>query len=502
MSDLREKSTDIVFAKIKFFFYRIIIYFSFLLLPIWIQKSLGLGLFLQSFIMMLYIVFMVCQWFLLGKEIDYRLKIYFRVNSSMDRVIYRLFLGMCFFILYFNIISFFPPKWIYNLFWTTWIILGLFYSWPTRGKIIEESLSSNFNESSYLDSFEKTLIVLISIIFITSIPELPTLTDQEALKIFFDNTKNVNSQIWNFLTINYYPFYRYPSLLKIAWSMHFYFVWIGFFLLTFYTFLRFFISRRLSLLGVFALLSSWSFTKIMAFEYGASLTTTYSLIWIWATLWITKSSTYRAGLFLGLINYFGTLINPANGFFVIPQLLFLHFSFLKEKTFWFKKQLLKYAVPGLLLILLILLTHWEQLNNTSGLSFSSYLEEAAIIIKRKSFNILALFGIMILFTKYFLPQFKISREFQFDTNKMTQVNLLILILVFYSFIFDYGMIRGFFVMWPVILLSLLPLELLFQKISRLRSSRNMIYLLYILICLLDSRFEERLKIFMQFFTSS
>ena len=502
MTDFRQKTNDIVFAKIKFFSHRIIIYFFFLLFPIWIQKSLGLGLFLQSFVMMLYVVFIVCQWFLVGKEIDYRLKIYFRVNSSMDRVIYRLFLGLCFFILYFNIINLFPPKWIYNLFWMTWIVLGLFHSWPTRGKIIEESLASNFNESSHLDSFEKTLLVLISIIFVTSIPQLPTLTDQEALKIFFDNTKNVSSQIWNFLSVNYYPFYRYPSLLKIAWSMHFYFVWIGFFLLTFYTFLRFFISRRLALLGVFALLSSWSFTKILIFEYGASLTTTYPLIWIWATLWITKSSTYRAGLFLGLINYFGTLINPTNGFFVIPQLLLLHFSFLKEKTFWFKKQLLKYAAPGLILVFFVLLTHSEHLENTNDLSLSSYLKEASTIIGRKSFNILAFFGVLILLAKYLLPQWKISREFQFDTTRMTQVNVLLLVPILSSFIFDYEMIRGFFVMWPVILLALLPLELLFQKIIRLRSSRNIIYLVYILICLLDSRFEERIKIFMQFFNRS
>ena len=502
MPSFRTNNTDIVFAKIKFFFFRVIVYFSFLLLPVWIQKSLGLGLFLQSFIMALYIVFIVCQWFLLGKEIDYRLKIYFRVNSSMDRVVYRLLLGMCFFIIYFNIISFFPPKWVYNLFWTTWIVLGLFYSWPTRGKIIEESLASNFNESSHLDSFEKTLLVLISIIFITSIPQLPTLTDKEALKIFFDNTKDVNSQIWNFLTVNYYPFYRYPSLLKIAWSMHFYFVGVGLFLLTFYTFLRFFISRRLSLLGVFALLSSWSFSKILTFEYGASLVTTYSLIWIWSTLWVTKSSTYRAGLFLGLINYYGTLINPINGFFVIPQLFLLYFSFLKEKTIWFKKQLLKYSIPGLLLTFFVLLTHWENLESAHTLSFSSYLKEAMVIIERKSFNILAILGVIILLAKYFLPQWKIFRDFQFDTNKMTQVIVLLLIPILCSLVFGHETLRGFFVMWPVILLALLPLEILFQKISRLRSSRNMIYLIYILICLLDSHFEERVKIFMQFFTSS
>ena len=502
MPSSRENKNSILFAKIKFFFYRFIIYFSFLLLPIWIQKSLELGFFLQSFIMTLYIIFIVCQWFLLGKEIDYRLKIYFRVNSAMDRVVYRLLLGMCFFVLYFNIINFFPPKWIYNLFWTTWIILGLFYSWPTRGKIIEESLISNFKESCHLDSFEKTLIVLISIIFITSIPQLPTLADKEALKIFFDNTRNLNSQIWNFLTVNYYPFYKYPSLLKIAWFMHFYFVGIGLFLLTFYTFLRFFISRRLSLLGIFALISSWSFTKILTFEYGSSLVTTYLLIWIWLTLWIAKSSTYRTGLVLGLVNYFGALINPANGFLVLPQLLLLFFLYLKEKTLWFKKQFLKYTAPGLVLIAFVLLSHWNNLGDTNNLSFSSYIKEAITIISRKSFNILAIFGVFILMAKYFLPQWKISRELQFDIKKMSQVNFLILVLILYSLIFGYEMTRGFFIMWPVIFLSLLPLELLFQKISRLRSRRNMIYLIYILICLLDSRFEQRIKVFVQFFTSS
>ena len=502
MLNIREPHKDIVLAKIKFFFYRIIVYFSFLLFPIWIQKSLGLGLFFQSFIMLLWIIFIVCQWFLLGKEIDYRLKIYFRVNSSIDRVVYRLLLGMCFFILYFNVINFFPPKWIYNLFWTTWIMLGLFYSWPTRGKIIEESLASNFNESSHLDSFEKTLLALIIIFFITSIPQLPTLTDQAALKIFFDNTKNINSQIWNFLTVNYYPFYRYPSLLKIAWSMHFYFVGVGLFLMTFYAFLRFFISRRLSLLGVFALLSSWSFTKILNFDYGASLVTTYSLIWIWSTLWCSKSSTHRAGLFVGLINYYGTLINPVNGFLAIPQIFLLYFSFLKEKTTWFKNQLLKYAAPGLLLTLFVLIAYGEMLENTNTLSFSSYLDEATSIIRRKSFNILAIIGILILLAKYFKPQWKISREFQFDTKKMNQVSFLILFPILYSFVFDHETLRGFFIMWPVTLLSLLPLELLFQKIRRLSSSRNIIYLIYILICLLDSHFEERIKIFMQFFPKS
>jgi hypothetical protein len=54
-------------------------------------------------------------------------------------------------------------------------------------------------------------------------------------------------------------------------------------------------------------------------------------------------------------------------------------------------------------------------------------------------------------------------------------------------------------MWILALLSLIPIEILFQTLSKLRSSRNMIYLIYILICLLDSHFEGRLKIFLKMF---
>ena len=211
---IRWENTGILWTKSRFFLQRFIIYFSFLLIPLWIQKTLNLPPFFQPLLMALYILFMMRQWFFLGKEIDYRLKIYFRVNSSIDRVVYRFFLGMCFFSIYFNLLSFLPSKWIYNLFWSTWVILGLFYSWPTRGKIIEESVTSNFGEFRHLDSFEKTLVALILTMFIFSIPQFPSLTDQEALKLsFFDPNGKMSSQIWNFLTINYYPFYKLPSVI-------------------------------------------------------------------------------------------------------------------------------------------------------------------------------------------------------------------------------------------------------------------------------------------------
>ena len=223
------KHSNIFFLKSKFFLYRFILYFSFLLIPIWIQKTVELAPILQLLMMIFYTLFIIGQWFFLGKEIDYRLKIYFRANSSIDRIVYRTFLGLCFFIIYFNLLSFLPSKWIYNCFWVTWVVLGLFYSWPTRGKIIEESMASNFSEFRYLDSFEKTLVILILTTLFFSIPESPQLTDEEALKLFFDNGSNFSSQIWNFLKVNYYPFYKYPQFLKLAWGIYFYLVGIGLF---------------------------------------------------------------------------------------------------------------------------------------------------------------------------------------------------------------------------------------------------------------------------------
>ena len=178
--------SNIFAAKFKFFLTRAVGYFFFLLFPIFLQKTVELNDGLQMGMMFIYILFIFGQWFLLGKEIDHRLKIYFRVNSSIDKIVYRLLLGQSFFLIYFNILNLLPNKWTYNFFWITWIFLGLFYSWPTRGKIIEESMSSHFSNAKYLDSFEKTLLALIVFFFIASIPELPNLKDINALKLYLD----------------------------------------------------------------------------------------------------------------------------------------------------------------------------------------------------------------------------------------------------------------------------------------------------------------------------
>src|SRR5690606_38187719 len=125
MAQTLAKNSGIWWLKSKFFLYRGVSYFSFLLVPTLIPTALGLENTLLLPTMYLYIAFLLGQWFLLGKEVDHRLKIFYRVNSSIDRVIYRLMLGMFSIILLFNLLALLPSKWIYNSFWALWVALGL-----------------------------------------------------------------------------------------------------------------------------------------------------------------------------------------------------------------------------------------------------------------------------------------------------------------------------------------------------------------------------------------
>ncbi len=500
MENTLVSSSNIFKEKWKFFTYRVVSYFSFLLIPVYVQKGLHISSGAMGAMMTLYILFIVSQWFLLGKEIDHRLKIYFRVNSSIDRVVYRLFLGMFFFILLFNLINLLDSKWIYNSYWITWAILGLFYSWPTRGKIIQESVSSNFGEFRFLDNFEKTLVGLIMLMFVFSLPDLPPLVSTEMLKLYFDPLEKIGNPMWNFLVINYYPFKSYPELFRLAWSLHFYIVGMGLFLLVFYAFLRFFVTRRLALLGVFAIVSSWSFSRTLASNVEFSTLTTYSLVWVWTLLWVTNSSTYRAGLFMGLVSFWGALLNPSFAILVFFQVGFTVFLFLKDRTLWFKRQLLKYALFGVLLTILRLLSHSDLLEPLHSIDFG-FLKLVAKEVDRKAFFALGILGMVVLLLKYFKPKMKLLKDFQIERESVTIFLVSISVYVLFSLFGDDSLMSGFGMIWLLAFLSLIPLEILFQSLSRVRSSRNMIYLVYILICLLDSHFEGRVKLFLKIFNN-
>lgn len=491
--------SGIFLLKSKFFIIRVLTYFSFLLFPIWIQKTNGLNIGFQMICMALYILFMVSQWFFLGKEIDHRFKIYYRVNSSIDRVIYRIFLGMFFFILIFNLLSFLPSKWIYNGFWIIWAILGLFYSWPTRGKIIKESVTTNFTEFRYLDSFEKTLVSLVIVMFIFSFPELPNLNGSEALKLYINSDNTIHSILWSFLKVAYYPFLKYPDLFRLGWSMHFYMAGLGSFLVLFYALARFFVSRRLSLLGIFAVLSSWAWSKMLDADPGSAIVCTYSLLWVWSTLWVVKSATYRSGLLLGLVSFYGVLLDPRWAL-LIPLQASLVIYFLKNQNAWFKRQLFRYAGFGLSLSVIAMMTSTSFAVDYFHFDIKNQWSELVTIYSRKGFYSLMWFGILILVFQNLFPHIARKKDLVIEKGPWNQLTISILCLFIPSFLFGLGVFEKFSYLWLFSLFALIPLEVLFQVLTRVRSNRNIIYLIYILICLLDSHFEGRIKIFLRLFS--
>ncbi|HXH73987.1 MAG TPA: hypothetical protein VNJ08_03430 [Bacteriovoracaceae bacterium] len=495
------KNSNIFLEKFKFFLNRALIYFSFLLLPVWIQKTLEINIFVQSLMMFCYLMFMLGQWYLLGKEIDHRFKIYFRANSSIDRVLYRVVIGNAFMILLFNLMSFIPDDIVKHFFWGFYVLIGFFYSWPTRGKIIEESVSTQFTEYKYLDAFEKVVLFLSVTLFICSMPSFPFLSNLETFKLIVDPEEKMNVQLWNYLHMNFFPFRRFPHLVNLGWSMHFYFISFGLYLISFYGIMRFFISRRLSMLGLFALISTWSFSLLLKKDPYTCATTTFTVLWVWSILWCVKSSTYRSGLMYGLLCYGGVVLNY-NHFFLFPVgLALLYFYFLKENTDWYRNQFVKYTSLGAVLILMTLITHIDLRFLESGMSFHQLGIYLTTVIKRKAFYVLSYIGLISLIIMVIRPKWKLLTTLTIDIGRLRELSLLVGCALAGGLLMERDLIQSFGLLWFIVFLSILPLEWIFQSISRLRSRRNFIYVVYVLLCLLDSHIEGRFRILYNFYQS-
>jgi hypothetical protein len=486
--------SDFLKIKYKFFINRLVIYFSFLLIPLWLQKSIELNLFLQSIILLMYMLFMGGQWYLLGKEVDHRLKIYYRANSSMDRILYRLVLGNIFVILFYNILNLFPIQFTEYAFWGFFITMGLYYSWPTRGKIIEESMAGQFGEFKFLDSFERTVLFLTVIMFLSSLPEVSLFQNIDALKLYFDPLEKIHFAIWNFLQVNYLPFHKYSKLYNLAWSYHVFFYGLGIYLLAFYSVVRFFFSRRLSILAVFALVSTWSFSKILGANIVDSYTTTYLIVWVWSILWATKSATYRSGLFTGLVLAWGSMINVNYSYLLPITIISVYTLFLKEHTSWYRNQWVKYNLAGVMITILVLISHFEMGKLFDGMGVVSFFILVIDFIYRKAFFTLSIFGAL-LTAVYFSGFYRSKLSYvSFEKSKLRELIFSIATILILGLFFNSVYLKSFSFMWVLAFFSLIPLEWIFQSISRLRSKRNIIYVLYILFCLLDSHFEGRIRI--------
>jgi hypothetical protein len=434
------------------------------------------------------------QWYLLGKEVDHRLIIYYKANSSIERVLYRLILGNILTILLFNIFSIFTPNIYEYLFWGFFFVVALFYSWPTRGKIIEESISGQFGEYRFLDSFERTVLLLSTAMVLFSIPEIPLFENSEGLKLYLDSEEKIHFYLWNFLSVNYVPFASYPKLFNLAWNFHFYIWGVGFFLTAFYALLRYFFSRRLSIMGVFAIVSTWTFSLLLNENILYAINSSYVVIWIWSTIWSIKSSTYRTGLFTGLVLAYGVMINY-NYIWLMPlTLIFSYFYLLKDKTNWYKKQWVKYNSFGIILSVLLYIVHNSYSVILFDIRIEGLLKTFEQYIERKAFFSLFTVGVLMSCALFFKPLNKKLSSINFDLRSYKNILSLFFINLLVGLIVEPSLYFGFNSIWFIAFLCLIPLEWIFQSISRQRSKRNIIFVIYILVCLLDSHFEERVKL--------
>ncbi len=128
-----------------------------------------------------------------------------------------------------------------------------------------------------------------------------------------------------------------------------------------------------------------------------------------------------------------------------------------------------------------------------------FWDEIVFHFREKAFLILSFLGIFILIIKSFNAKRGIFHDFYFDQRRLVEMWSFSLVFFLLNFFWSGFGTLSFLILCLLIFLSLIPLELLFQKTSRLRSSRNMIFVIYVLICLLDSHLEGRIKIFFKMF---
>lgn len=485
--------------KILFFAKRATIYSSFLLfifsvLPVIQDYAAG-----RIYFSLIYCLYLLGMFYLVGREVDHRLKIYFRTNSSIDRMFYRIISGYLISGLIAFLFSFFPFAAHDYFFWSFWAIWGLLYCWPTRAKVLKEPFLKQISEFRYLDKFEKLLVFLCAVLVFISIPLFQEVYSLDVFILNRDPEKYLHPVFWKSVDFLFHPVSSMGLVKTTTWFLFIYFLSTTSLLIGSYCVLRFFFNRRLSLLGIFSIMSSWGLVLIFENEpiYGA-LISSFSILWIWGLLWAMRSATYRSGLFTGLLGSYGYILFIGNLPFYFATLILGWFVLFDNKTSWFKKQFLKYNLLGALVLLTLIPWEVREFPLAFHLSKANFLQQWDYNFFHKDFYILSLLGLLLigvfsLNIKNFGNRFNIYNQ---DLFGKFIYSLSVLIGI--SLIIAPQNISYLNTLWLMTFVTLVPLEWLFQAVRRLRSKSNMIYGIYIVICLLDSRIEGRIKNIVKF----
>ncbi len=492
---------SLLFTKSRFFLTRLITYFSLLLLPVWIPKLLPLHQVFHYLVILLYLMFLFSQWYLLAKEVDYRFKIHVKTNSSMERTLYRILVGQTFMIFYFSILGFIPTAIVNHFYWGTWVALGLYYSWPTRGKIIQESVSTDFSEYKFLDSFEKTTLFLLVITILVSIPFIPIFESTAVLKLYIDPQSFLHNSYWNYLHLLSYPFQKFPQLLNLSFVLYIYFVSAIILLLSFYSVMRHFVSRRMCLLGTYIITSCWAFSKGMQINFLEILFSSATVAWIWVSFWMLRAGNYRAGLIAGIVCAWVSMFHPGLYFMYWVLVLFLFYISKANFTLWYKQQMFRYTTLGGIYAFFIFLTHQDHhlFFQNLGQWFTWYKPHLVNILSKSYFAIIPVGVVLFLVKRKTILESPLWQNFV-GNNRAYDLMTLSLMAFLLGFLVFPPIFGVYVLLVSITFLSLFPLEQILGFVQQAKSQRNMIFLSYLLLCLLDSNMEGRVKILIGQFT--
>jgi hypothetical protein len=195
------------------------------------------------------------------------------------------------------------------------------------------------------------------------------------------------------------------------------------------------------------------------------------------------------------------MLNPLNILFLPVTLLAMYFVFLGDKTRWYRAQWLKYNLLGGVIALFVFTTKLSVIS-PSWFNFSELYLVVSDYMYRKAFFVIAPMGLILTIAYYFGKAQVLLTVVNFDKYKFKEITFGILSILVFGIVSHVNLLDGFSLIWILSFLALIPLEWIFQSISRLRSKRNLIYALYILVCILDSHLENRIRIVAKMFLDS
>jgi hypothetical protein len=289
--------------------------------------------------------------------------------------------------------------------------------------------------------------------FVFSIPSVPQFETVEAYKLYFDPYEQIHKMYWGFVEMNYFPFRKIIKLNMLSHHVHFFVYGMGLFLTSFYSLLRYFFSRRISILGVFSIISSWSVGTYLNQSPILAFVSTFPIFWCWGILWVTKSSTYRSGLFLGVLCALGAMINQSLILvtpFIIGLVLFYE---AKSKTKWYRRQLLKYASGGVLLALIFALTGNTDILQIRPSWMNMWINNLLTLIDQKAFYTLCFIGVIFLVLRLNQNIKQRMSELKIEDVKILQIFSIYLIITLYGFLFEPMFIVGFSSIWVLAFLG-------------------------------------------------